>query len=237
MNHIAIFGFKDSSAGQLINMLDGKLKKRLNCIFSFLKLHDIDINKEHAKRPNNKTEFLINNKIFGLPVFDDKKNFIKILKARKIKHVFIMEGQGYVRNIISKIIKKEKLNILSYIHKSVKLMGQNSIGEGVILFPNSYIGYKSDIGDGCIIQSGCIIDHHNSIGNFCNINPRMTTGGFTKIGNYCEINMSVEIIDKIKIGNYSRVGAGSLVLKDIGNNELQYGRPSKFIKKNNYKDR
>ena len=61
----------------------------------------------------------------------------------------------------------------------------------------------------------------------------MRTGGFTKIGNFCEINISVVIINRIKIGNNSRVGAGSLVLKNIKNNELQFGRPSKFIRKNN----
>ncbi len=60
----------------------------------------------------------------------------------------------------------------------------------------------------------------------------MITGGFTKIGNHCEINILVDIINRIRIGNFSRVGAGSLVLKNIGNKELHYGRPAKFIRVN-----
>jgi UDP-3-O-[3-hydroxymyristoyl] glucosamine N-acyltransferase len=231
MKDIAIFGYKDSLVGQLINLLEEKVRKKINCIISISKLPDLDPDEEHIKRPNKKTEFVINNKIFGLPVYIEK-NFIKILRQRKIKRVFIVEDRGYVRSIISNTVKKAKIIILSFVHKSVSLIGQNNIGEGTIIFPDCHIGYKSDIGAGCIIQSGCRVQHHNSIGNFCDINPNMQTGGFTKIGNFTEINISVDIINKIKIGNYSRVGAGSLVLKDVGNKELHYGRPSKFIRKN-----
>lgn len=102
----------------------------------------------------------------------------------------------------------------------------------IIIFPDCYLGYKTDIGDGVVIQSGCRIEHHNVIGNFCDLNPNLITGGFTKIGNYCEINISVDIINRIRIGNFSRVGAGSLVLKNIKDKELHYGRPAKFVRKN-----
>jgi acetyltransferase-like isoleucine patch superfamily enzyme len=227
---IAIFGFKDSVVGQLINMLDIKIKKKLNCIISFKKIHNIKIREEHKKRPNKKTNFITDNKIFGLPVFYSK-NFINILKKKKIKHVYVLEDKGIDRSVIFKKVEKEKLNILSFIHNSVKLMGDNSIGKGAIIFPDCYIGYKSDIGDGCFIQSGCRIEHHNSIGKFCDINPCLITGGFTQIRDFCQISIAVNIINKISIGNHSRVGAGSLVMKNIKNNELHYGVPAKFIKK------
>jgi len=80
--NIAIFGYKDSSVGQLINMLDHKLKKKLNCIISLNKIPNLRIHDEHKKRPNKKTEFIIKNKIFNLPVFDTQ-NFINILKKEK----------------------------------------------------------------------------------------------------------------------------------------------------------
>ena len=231
MKDIAIFGFKDSFTGQLINMLDDKFKEKLNCILSTCKITKININKENRKRPNKKTEFVLNNKIFNLPFFH-KKNFVKILKDRKIQKVFVLEDSGQQRSNIFKELKKEKIEILSFIHSSVKLMGHNKIGKGVIIFPDCYLGYKSDIGNGVVIQSGCRIEHHNVIGNFCDLNPNITTGGFTKIGNFSEINISVDIINKVRIGNYSRVGAGSLVLKNIKHKELHYGRPAKFVRKN-----
>ena len=229
---IAIFGFKDSSVGQLINMLPLSQKKKLNCIIISEKISKINIKKEHEKRPNKKTEFIINDKIFNLPIFQEK-NFIKILDKKKIKKVYIMEDNGFLREKIFKKIKKTNIEILKFIHKSVKLMGENEIGEGSIIFPDCYIGYKSDIGKSCVIQSGCRIDHHNVIGNFCDINPNLVTGGFSKIGNFCEINISVTIINRIKIGDKSRIGAGSLVLKDIKKNQFFFGIPARFLRKIN----
>jgi UDP-3-O-[3-hydroxymyristoyl] glucosamine N-acyltransferase len=231
MKNIAIFGFKDSFTGQLINMLDSKYKKRLSCIISSNKIIKINIKNEKKKRPNKKTEFITKKKIFNLPVYDEK-DFIKILKKKKIKFVFIMEDKGILRRNVFQKIKDTNIKILSYIHKSAKLMGINDIGEGTIIFPDCYIGYKTDIGKGCIIQSGSRIEHHSTVGNFCDINPNLTTGGFAKIGDFCEINISVDIINKIKIGDHVRLGAGSLILKDVPSNHLQFGRPSKFIRFN-----
>jgi UDP-3-O-[3-hydroxymyristoyl] glucosamine N-acyltransferase len=231
MKNIAIFGFKDSFTGQLINMLNSKFKKKLNCIISSKKIKKINVENEQKKRPNKKTEFIIKKKIFNLPVFNEK-DFIKILKKRNIKFVFIMEDEGILRSKVFKKIKDTNIKVLSFIHKSTKLMGHNDIGEGTIIFPDCYIGYKSDIGKGCIIQSGSRIEHHSTIGNFCDINPNLTTGGFTKIGDFCEINISVDIINRINIGKKVKLGAGSLILKDIPPNQLQFGRPAKFIRFN-----
>ena len=71
----------------------------------------------------------------------------------------------------------------------------------------------------------------NTIGDYCDINPKVTTGGLTKIHDGCEINISVDIINRIIIEKNSRVGAGSLVLKNIRKSELHYGRPAKLMNK------
>ena len=186
--------------------------------------------KDNKKRPNTKTEFIVNNKIYGLPIYY-KKDFLDILKYKKIKEIFIAEDSGFERAKIYKKIKKTKIKLLSFIHKSVKLMGNNKIGEGAIIFPNNYIGFKTDIGKCSILQAGCSIDHHNLIGNFCDINPKVVTGGFTKISNFCEINISTTIINGINIEDNSRIGAGSLVMNNIKKNQLHYGRPAKYIRK------
>jgi len=133
------------------------------------------------------------------------------------------------KKMFNELIKKQ-IKMLNFIHPSVIMAGKNNIGQGVIIFPNNYIGYKSDIGNSTIIQSSCSIDHHNIIGNFCSINPNLTTGGFVQIEDGCLIHMSVDIINRIKIKKNTRIGSGSLVLKNTISNYLYYGRPAKKIK-------
>ena len=232
MKDLAIFGINDSFAGQVVNFLPSKIRGKINCLISLTPLSDIKKNISFHSKSHDKIEYPKENKIFGFPVFHDK-DFTKILKKRKIKKVLICEDRGEDRLKIFKKIKKlkKKIEILKFIHKNSFFSGKNNIGEGSIIFPNNYFGYKTDVGKITVIQSGCNIEHHNTIGDYCDINPKVTTGGFTKIHDGCEINISVDIINRIIIEKNSRVGAGSLVLKNIRKSELHYGRPAKLMNK------
>ena len=227
----AIFGYRDTLAGQVQWMLKQHTNYELEIYVSVNKLPELNNEYEHKSRPNRKTEFVSNNQIFGKEIFQEK-NFIQLLEKKNIKHCFVLEDDRFLRKkIIDELIQND-ITVCSFIHPTVYLGSYVSVGLGVIIFPNCYIGYKSDIGDGSIIQSNSRIEHHNVIGNFVDINPNLTTGGFTKIDGFCEINISVDIVNKITIGEYSRVGAGSLVLDNIEANSLCYGRPCKFIRAN-----
>lgn len=229
MQKIAIFGFKDSSVGQLINFLPKDQKEKVDCLITIAPQVQIDIEKEHDQRPHRRTSFVKDNKIHGKPVFFTSE-FMEVLSERKIDAVYIMEDTGTDREKIYNAVKQNKIDVLTFIHDSVLLAGANIIGEGSIIFPNNYIAYKTDIGRCCYLEPGNNIEHHNVIDDFCNILGNVATGGFTKIGKGTKVNMHVDIIDKLRIGEHSTIGTGSLVMKDVGDNQLWYGRPAKFVR-------
>jgi len=232
MNKIVVFGFKDSLVGQVVNFIKNTTNYEIQYFITPNDFPQIELEYEHARRPNKKTEFIENNQIFGKKIFSEK-NYIAQLKMDGINKVLVLEENTILRSEIFRALKAANIKIITYIHPTVFMAGDNSIGEGAIIFPQCYIGYKSDIGDGTIIQSNCTIDHHNVIGKFADINQNLTTGGFTYIGDFTEINISVDIINHIRIENYSRIGAGSLVIKNCESNSLYFGRPAKFQKKIN----
>ena len=51
----------------------------------------------------------------------------------------------------------------------------------------------------------------------------------TRVKNFASIGANSTIIGGVTLGEYSMVGAGSVVTKDIGNNELWFGNPAKFM--------
>jgi len=230
LDKIAVFGYRDSFVGQLTEYMKNSVNYDIAYFISVNELPNLDVSSEHKKRPNNKTEFPEDNKIFGKQIYVGQ-DYLDKLEKDGIKKVAILEDDKELRSQIFLSIKKAKIEILSFIHPSVFLGGFNTIGEGVVIFPNCYIGYKSDIGDGTVIQSNCVIEHHNKIGSFTHINPGLRTGGFTSIGDFVEINMSVDIINRISIDYGAKIGAGSLVLKNCEKNTLYYGRPAKPIRK------
>jgi acetyltransferase EpsM len=226
---IAVFGFKDSLVGQLLQFLNAETAYEIAYFISTRELPKLNIEEEHNKRPNRKTEFAIDGRIFGKSIFTTL-DYLEKLRKDGIGKVLLLEENLLLRKEIFANLKLAGVEIVTYIHSSVFLGEQVTIGEGTVIFPRCYIGYKSDVGDGTIIQSNCTIEHHNRIGNFCDINPNLTTGGFTLINDLVEINISVDIINQISIGTESRVGAGSLVLASCEPNFLYYGRPAKKIR-------
>ena len=226
---IAVFGFKDSLVGQVLQMLTETTSCQVEFFLTLNELPTLDIESERNKITNKKTEYVINNQIFGKPIYFDQ-DYIKRLKENEIEKVLILEDDRHLRKTIFDNVRASNIQVISFIHPSVFLGGHNTLGDGVIIFPNCYIGYKSDIGNGTIIQSNTVIEHHNVIGNFVDVNPRLTTGGFTYIGDFSEINISVDIINRIIIEDSVQIGAGSLVLNDCNSGMLYYGRPAKRIR-------
>ena len=210
---IVIFGFKDSMVGQFIEMFKIEQKFSIKYFISINPLPKIDIELEHKKRPNSKTEFVINNMIFKKPIYHIE-DFIGRLKKDKIKHVFVLEENSQVRLKIIELLLDSNIEVLSLIHETSYLGGQNLIEPGTIIFPMCFIGYKTDIKMGSIIEQNSSIGHHNVIGKCCNINPNVKTNGFTLIGNLSTIHSSTTIINRIKIGENCVIGIGSLVVKD-----------------------
>jgi acetyltransferase-like isoleucine patch superfamily enzyme len=225
---IAIFGFKDTLAGQIFEMLRSYDRYDIRYFVSINPVPDIDVERDEQIFKPRRIELVRNGTLFGLPVVQE--NIFDQLIFDRIKHVLVLEDDGRTRALVFERLDAFRIEPISFIHPSVVFGGQNDIGCGSIIFPNCYIGYKARIGKGTILQSGCSIEHHSSVGNFCDINPRLTMAGSSTVEDLVEINMCVDIINKVTVRTRARVGAGSLVMSDCDSDSLYYGRPAKRIR-------
>lgn len=104
-----------------------------------------------------------------------------------------------------------------------------SIGEGVIfdsMHPENII-----IGKHVHITMRCVILTHHLDTKQGGIHWRY---GNVVFKDNCFIGANVVICNAVTIGENSIVGAGSVVTKDIPDNEIWGGNPAKFIKKREY---
>lgn len=226
---IAIFGVLDSLTGRLVELLNRLGKYEISFFISVNELPKIDTFYEHSVRPHDRTEFPIGNSFSGKEIFVGD-GYIKTLRESNIESCFVLENDQVLRSQIFKRLNEAGIKILSYVDPSTNLGGKNQLGPGTIIFPNCYLGYKTDTHTGSIIQSGSLVEHHSVVGNFVNINPRLTTGGFVKVDDFAQINISVDISNKVTIGSHSIVGAGSLVMNNCEPRSLYYGRPASFVR-------
>jgi len=104
---------------------------------------------------------------------------------------------------------------------------------------NSSIPYQCRIGEKTKFGHGgisVVINSNTVIGKHCLIGSCVTIGGKSKdpkvpiIGDYVYIATGAKILGNIKIGSNVVIGANSVVVKDVPDNCIVAGIPSKIIK-------
>jgi len=90
-----------------------------------------------------------------------------------------------------------------------------------------YHGQSLIINSSVSIGENCTLRHCTTIGN-----KQLGNGLFSKgpaIGNYVDIGSNVCIIGDIKIGSNVRIGSGSVVVKDVGDDCTAVGNPASVL--------
>lgn len=106
----------------------------------------------------------------------------------------------------------------------VELPYKTIIGKGLVI----YHGHSLVINDNTILGDNCTLRHSTTIGN-----KELFNGTYSNspiIGNNVDIGSNVCIIGPINIGNNVKIGAGSVVVKNIPDNVIVAGNPAKIIK-------
>ena len=118
------------------------------------------------------------------------------------------------------------------IHPSVILSKKyNEIGMGCIICANSIITVNVKLCKHVIVNLDCTIGHDVIIEDFVTIYPSVNVSGNCTIGELVELGTGVQVIQGKSIGNNTKIGAGSVVIKDIEAECTAVGSPAKVIKR------
>lgn len=149
----------------------------------------------------------------------------------KITDVYCPIGENQTRQNYLKTLKNEGYNTPSFIHPSVIMAPDVSIGqEAVYMLQGNYIMPFTTIGNYFMMNMGCTIGHHVTIdeGVFISSGARIGASIHIKndayFGTGCIIKTGVESIGKSTI-----IGAGSVVLKNVDDYTVVAGNPAKVL--------
>lgn len=144
--------------------------------------------------------------------------------------IVIAIGDPKVReNVFKKLPKNTKF--FKAIHKSVQVMdGNNIIGDGCIICPNTIITTNVKIGNHCHLNLSSTIGHDTVIGDFFTTAPGAKISGNCLIGNRVYFGTNSSVKEKITICDDVVIGLNSGVVKNINISGTYVGTPSKQIK-------
>ncbi|MFP4845901.1 acetyltransferase [Winogradskyella sp. PE311] len=174
----------------------------------------------------------INDNIYGFKVIGNLDMLHQLIEEQDIYGAIIGIGDNYTRrNVYHKIAEiSPSIEFISAIHPSAILANDVKIPQGVVIMPNVVINANAKIGEFTLLNTKSSLGHDSVMSNFSSLASGAIISGNVKIGTCSAICLSASIIQNIVIGNHTIIGAGSLVLKSIGDYKQAFGLPINTIK-------
>lgn len=154
---------------------------------------------------------------------------------------FINEGYYFINTIYRIDGAKERIDyfeslkipdnqLATFVHPTAYVAPNVVLSPGCVIMPLVAISSGTTFGKCSIVMVAATVGHDNCIGNYCHIAAQACVGAYLNIGEGVHIGLNSTIRENIIIGNYSTLGMGSVLTKNIGNNEVWIGSPAKFLR-------
>lgn len=112
------------------------------------------------------------------------------------------------------------------IHPSAIIGEHNEVGAGLIMYPQARITANVRIGDYVTLLSSAI-GHDAQVGDYSTISSNCIMTGRVRLGRRVFVGSQVTIIPDVEIGDDAHLGAGSVVISNVGAGMHVMGNPAR----------
>jgi sugar O-acyltransferase (sialic acid O-acetyltransferase NeuD family) len=169
-------------------------------------------------------------RVLDFPVLGTSSQLAEIVAREDITSVFIAIGNNKKRFALLQQCQSLGLNLPNLIHPSAVISRFAKLGNGILVMPNAVINCAAVINDGCIINTAAIIEHDCTLESAVHVSPNAALAGKVYIGQCSWIGIGAAIKEQVNVGQNVIVGAGSVVINDLSDNQIVVGVPAKLVK-------
>ena len=152
------------------------------------------------------------------------------LTSKDVSHLILAFGDCAGRAEVAKYLEDKGFSFASAIHPKAIVASDVEIGEGTVVAAGAIINPGARIGRHCIVNVGATVDHECVIGDAVHVGPGVHLGGLVEVGNTTWLGIGCTVRDRIRIGARSVIGAGAVIVKDVGDDVVAYGVPGRVIR-------
>ncbi|MEN6567283.1 MAG: acetyltransferase [Veillonellales bacterium] len=138
-------------------------------------------------------------------------------------------GDPVTRLALCNDFKRKGAIFANVIHPTVIIADDSRIGTGVIICPRTIISTNVQIGDFVLINTFCVAGHDVTIEQSCTLSAQCDLMGGAYLEEAVFLGSGARIFPGMRVGKQARIGAGSVVIRNVPSNVSVFGNPAKQI--------
>ncbi|MEJ1503020.1 NeuD/PglB/VioB family sugar acetyltransferase [Escherichia coli] len=145
-------------------------------------------------------------------------------------YYFIAIGNPDDRALWLRQIQDLNLDTINVIDRTAIVSTRSSIGTCIYIGKMAIVNCDSQLEDGVVINTRALIEHGNYISYCTNVSTNVVLNGDVYVGEKSFIGSCSVVNGQIKIGKSTIIGSGSVVIRDIPDNVVVAGTPTRLIR-------
>jgi sugar O-acyltransferase (sialic acid O-acetyltransferase NeuD family) len=142
-------------------------------------------------------------------------------------HYVIGIGDPRIRALVAARLDPLEKPAAELIHPTATVGLDNSLGEGVVLFPGARITTNVTLGRHTHLSQNATVGHDSVLADHAQVNPLAAVSGDCKIGDAALIGTTAAVLQGLTIGARAIVGAGACVVRDVQGGTVVKGVPAR----------
>jgi UDP-perosamine 4-acetyltransferase len=153
------------------------------------------------------------------------------LRADGLRQAFVAVGDNRARQRISAEVEALGFSLVNAVSPRAHLAETVRLGSGVAVMAGAVVNAYTTLGNGVILNTGATVDHDCRLEPFVHIAPGCHLAGTVVAAEGVFVGIGSSVVPGCRLGRWSQLGAGSVVIGDVGDEVLALGVPAREVRK------
>jgi len=149
-----------------------------------------------------------------------------LLRGKSTTEAVVAIGDNRVRLCKQMELSKSGIQLATVIHPNATIAEDVSIGEGTVIFAGAVVNPDASIGSAVVLNTNSVVEHDCKLKDGSHLSPGVCLAGGVSVGFLSWVGIGASVKQQVTIGDKVTVGAGSVVISDIPDNQTVVGVPA-----------